>query len=77
MFVKWLIKEKGITEKSARDINCRLGRVLRIIDTSKLPKEEVAISKLETSPDYADMTLSIKSQLKRSIRLYSEFKKSR
>ena len=74
-FIKWLQKEKNYKEKSAYDVASRLKRVKQILGTTKIPMD--ALEKIEKNDNFLKLTVSVKSQLRISLRLYNEYKNSK
>lgn len=72
-FLTWLRTEKGLSERSARDVVSRLRRAMSIIDSDKVTS--TSLEKLNVGAEFASLTMSVKSQLRRSIALYTEFSK--
>jgi len=71
-FSEWLEKNKGMSRKSSHDVASRLKRAMAILGTENISGEDV--SKLEGKEEFQALSLTVKSQLRRSIRLYAEFK---
>lgn len=72
-FKNWLETEKQLSQRSARDVCSRLRRSKDIAGISKVSSKSV--SNLEDIDEFNDLSSSVKSQLKRSIKLYLEFSK--
>ena len=72
-FQAWLIKEKTMSDRSARDSVSRLKRVLRIISQEKI--DSTTITKLNETDEFQNLSIFIKSQLRRAVALYQEFEK--
>lgn len=70
-FNEWLMQEKGFSLKVSHDIASRLKRVQKFLDTDKI--HEGSLSGLEAISEFKDLSMSVKSQLRRAIRLYNEF----
>lgn len=70
-FFTWLTMEKHMGERSARDTVSRLRRVLRIVDENAVC--DATMQKLNKTNEFATCSVFVKSQLKRSVRLYQEF----
>lgn len=70
-FVDWLMKSKKLGLRSARDVQSRLNRVLNSSEKAYLLKEE-GLKRLVSSISESS---SVKSQLKRAVLLFKEFKK--
>ncbi|MES9782042.1 MULTISPECIES: hypothetical protein [Bacillus cereus group] len=79
LFNTWLIEHRGMKEKSAKDVISRLNRVLKLIDLEldAFNREKVSYDKivdsLIQSSEFMQFSGSVKSQLKRSIKLYEEY----
>lgn len=71
-FQAWLVSQKHMQPKSARDTTCRLNRCQTIIGR-QWRSVATAIQKLEDSKEYGEFSVFIKSQLKRALRLYGEY----
>ena len=72
-FDEWLKGKFGYADKSARDVRSRVKRAKYLVDvTAKLPDDEV-IFRLCQHPEFKDLTVSVKSQLKRGVKLYREY----
>ena len=72
-FYRWLRSKKGFTNRPARDVISRVRRVDRLIKIPKGSTAEKLISKLSQRSEFKVLTSSVKSQLKRAIRLLKEF----
>lgn len=72
-FLTWLKSEKGLGERSARDVVSRLKRAMAIIGGDAITDESLQV--LNSDSSFANLTMSVKSQLRRSVSLYSEFLK--
>ena len=70
-FADWLKEEKGISSKASHDVECRLRRAKRIIGSEEISNED--INRIEEFEAFKDLTITVKSQLRRAIRLYSEY----
>lgn len=70
-FSDWLIKKKNLTPRSAKDVKSRLSRIARSNEkfySLGEPLLKALIENLTTSS-------SVRSQLKRAVNLFKEFKK--
>lgn len=72
-FLTWLLENKNMSIRSARDVISRLKRVLLIIHCDEL--DDTSIHLLNTKSDFLDLSISVKSQLRRAASLYIEFQK--
>ena len=72
-FLEWLKTEKNMSIRSARDTVSRLKRVLRIVDENSISLRTT--DKLNRTTEFVNSSIFIKSQLRRAVTLYQEFKK--
>lgn len=71
-FKDWLINSKGLEIKSARDVVSRLNRANSICDLNFNKAVEKIIFDLNENTNFNKLSLTVKSQLRRAIRLYKE-----
>jgi len=74
-FNSWLVDEKTLSARSASDVISRINRVAKYFDVDLLKKNNNAeidylVEKLDATLSF---TKSVKSQIKRAIKLYVEF----
>lgn len=69
-FKNWLIKEKKMNDRSARDVISRLKRSVNITNSSN----EIISCEMLTDEIIINMSTFVKSQLRRSVSLWIEFK---
>lgn len=72
-FYDWLILKKQMSNRSAKDVISRCKRVCKLTVSSEI--EKGTEQTLEKISEYNECSMFIKSQLKRAISLYNEFKK--
>lgn len=72
-FKIWLCEQKKYTERSARDVCSRLKRVCVLLGQENA--ENCNIDDLENNDDFKALTMSVRSQLRKSVKLFLEFKK--
>ena len=74
LFVDWLQKEKKYTPRAAGDVLSRVNRANRIypLDKPFIPNDY--ISQLIENDEYVNMSVNVQSQIKRAIKLYSEYR---
>lgn len=70
-FKQWLIHNKGLSDRSSNDVISRLKRVCKILNRSEISSDTV--SALNQSSNFKALSTSVKSQLRRSIKLYEEY----
>ncbi|MGN0495655.1 MAG: hypothetical protein ACI4GW_05455 [Lachnospiraceae bacterium] len=71
-FKKWLDETTNYTKATKSNIVSRIKRADRIIP---IVVEDVYLFNLSNQPEFQDMSVSVKSQIRRAIRLYLEFMK--
>lgn len=68
-FLIWLQENKNMSNRSARDVVSRLKRAMLIINTYKVTNN--SLESLNSNSEFKNLSMSVKSQLRRSITLYS------
>ena len=71
VFKDWLIKKKMLKNRSAQDVESRLKRVKSLLGIKTI--NENSLKKLNNNEVFLSLTTSIRSQLRRSVKLYLEF----
>lgn len=71
-FKHWLLTENAMQPRSAKDVVSRFRRLMRMGLTEKDIKSE-KIKDLYRSDDFSNLSMSVKSQLKRSANLYIKY----
>ncbi len=72
-FTEWLQKEKKYKEKTSHDVVSRLKRVKLFLGAADEPL--VALNRIENNKDFKRLTHSVRSQLRKALRLYDEYQK--
>jgi DNA (cytosine-5)-methyltransferase 1 len=75
-FSSWLSSNKGFTGAAAKDVACRLRRASSFCDFDWEASADSNVFSLGRSENFQSLTVSVKSQLRRSVKLYGEFLKS-
>ena len=70
--LEWLITTKKMSNRSAKDVISRKGRVLRMLGTDEIDAN--TLEKLLICDQFNGSSMFIKSQLKRTVALYMEYK---
>ena len=70
-YSEWLEKEKGLSHKVSHDVNSRLRRVCQILSSENIDDKTLAL--LEANANFRSLSMTVKSQLRRSVRLYIEY----
>ncbi|MBE4907879.1 hypothetical protein IMZ08_07405 [Bacillus luteolus] len=73
LFKQWLQNEKGLKERSARDVVSRLKRAEKFMDLKYESSYDEIVEKLERNKGYCDLKTAVKPQVKRAIKLYKEY----
>jgi len=74
VFRTWLRETQSYTDRSAGNVVSRLHRVRKLIGpVTRFNRTVDAVHALEKTTDFSKFSASVKSQLKRAIRLHSEF----
>lgn len=76
-YTHWLIDGKGLSERAARDAKSRLLRANGILEFNDVRDPDVYLAKLDKEEQFADLSSSVKSQLRRSVRLFCEYAEQR
>lgn len=71
--LEWLINEKNMSVRSAKDVISRCGRVCRMLNINSIGKD--TLENLQRNDEFEYSSMFIKSQLKRAVILYNEFDK--
>lgn len=69
-FAEWLENEKGLSHKVSHDVDSRLKRVQLLLATDEINKNTVSL--LEKNEKFKSLSMTVKSQLRRSVRLNLE-----
>ncbi|WP_429966507.1 hypothetical protein [Enterococcus sp. AZ058] len=72
----WLIVNKQFKVRSARDVKCRLKRLDSISPLSICEENEYYLYDVEKKREFRDLSTSVKSQLRRSKRIFDEYRES-
>jgi DNA (cytosine-5)-methyltransferase 1 len=72
-FFQWIIKTKSLSEDSAGDVISRIKRAKSIMEIDVPIDIETLLFHFSGKPAFKKLTTTVRSQLKRSIRLYKEF----
>jgi DNA (cytosine-5)-methyltransferase 1 len=73
-FREWLQNTKSLTKDSAADVVSRIKRAKNIMDLDVPVDIETLLFHFIGKPAFKSLTITVRSQLKRSIKLYREFK---
>lgn len=74
-FKNWLCEQKNYTERSARDVCSRLKRVYLLLHKETIDKKTV--DDLEINDEFKGLSMSVRSQLRKSVRLFLEYKNNK
>lgn len=70
--LEWLMTTKKMSVRSAKDVISRKGRILRMLGIDEI--DDTTLEKLLVCDQFIDSSMFIKSQLKRTVTLYMEYK---
>lgn len=70
-FKIWLSEVKGMQHRSIKDIESRLKRVNSLLESDSITRDSVY--QLEKNEAFNLLTVTVKSQLRRAIKLYCEY----
>jgi len=73
-FREWLQNSKSLTKNSAEDVVSRIKRAKNIMEIDVPIDIETLLFHFMGKPAFKTLTITVKSQLKRAIKLYKEFK---
>jgi len=73
-FREWLIASKSLTKNSADDVVSRIKRAKNIMEIDIPLDTETLLFHFMGKPAFKALTITVKSQLKRAVKLYKEFK---
>ena len=72
-FKKWLDATKDYTKPTKSNIVSRLKRANSILEITDDP---LYLYRLSNSPEFGKLTVSVRSQVRRAVKLYYEYKES-
>lgn len=71
-FYEWLIKEKAYSERVSKDVISRYKRAEKILPSFG-EVDDYYIFTLEHRADFKELSINVKSQIKKAVQLYAEF----
>ncbi|MCL6633108.1 MAG: hypothetical protein K6T63_10805 [Alicyclobacillus herbarius] len=74
-FSKWLMEQKKIGKRSAKDVCSRVRRAARFYDLNSSESDDEIVFRVTQHPDFKMLSLNVRSQLKRAVRLYREYRR--
>lgn len=69
--LEWLVNEKNMSIRSAKDVISRCGRVCRMLNVTSI--DSMTLDNLLNNEEFDGSSMFVKSQLKRAITLSLEF----
>lgn len=72
-FSIWLKSNKGFSDAAANDVSSRLRRACSFYDIDWEADLDSNLFSLGRKEEFKQLTVSVKSQLRRSVKLYAEF----
>lgn len=76
-FTSWLVQNKGLSVRSSNDVKSRLIRAEGILPLERIDKPGLFLARLDQTSEFQELSQTVKSQLRRSVRLFSEFVKTK
>lgn len=76
-FRTWLLLNTKLNKKSMSDVISRLRRASQFIDVFKQKDGDELLFKLGRKPKFKELEVSVKSQLRRAVRLYKQYEKNK
>ena len=73
-FSKWVKSKIGLSGRSLKDVVSRAKRVSNFVDLSLKISDVALLSRLEKHSEFSKLPLTVKSQLRRALRLFRQFK---
>ena len=74
IFLEWLMNDKKMSIRSAKDVLSRCSRIYRMLDINSLDSN--TLENLQNNEEFENSSMFIKSQLKRAVVLCLEFMNS-
>ena len=74
LFLEWLIANKKMSQRAAKDVLSRCKRARKIVEDDVINKQ--TIEQLNISEEFNSKSMFIKSQLRRAVNLFCEYKDS-
>jgi hypothetical protein len=75
-FKQWISQTHGYTDKTVRDVVSRLNRVRKLVKLTANDSQESILDMLEKNNKFKSCGYSVKSQLRKSVKLHFEFLES-
>jgi hypothetical protein len=74
LFREWLKSDRGLQEKSARDVVSRIRRVTKMINEINLENSyEDILHNLNNNEEFKSLSVYVQPQIKRAVSLYQDF----
>lgn len=71
IFLIWLMDEKKLSQRAAKDVISRCKRICKILSINEI--EFTTIENLNINKEFSEKSMFIKSQLRRACNLWVEF----
>lgn len=72
-FKEWIKEKEKYSERGSRDVISRIKRIEIILHIKNINKE--TLSELENNKEFQQLSMSVKSQLRRALKIYYEYEK--
>ena len=73
-YAEWLVRSAGLENRSARDVISRTRRVGGMISLDSKMQTCDLLHELGKKEQFKQLTISVRSQLRRALKLYRDFK---
>lgn len=70
-FYNWLITEKAMNTRSAKDVISRCKRICNMLSADTITVD--SLDELNSNEQFCELTMFIKSQLRRAVALWNEY----
>ena len=74
-FKAWLIDYAGFSGISAKDVVSRVRRASEMVNMDAKMDTEDLLHKMSKNAGFKDLSVSVRSQIRRAVKLYKEFDK--
>lgn len=72
-FREWLKQSAGLADRSAGSVVSRMRRASGLVNLDSKIDTDDLLHKMSKHPDFKGLTVTVRSQLRRAVKLYREF----
>ena len=72
-FKTWLKQNTKLGDRAIKDVVSRLKRAKNYVDIGKEKNAKNLISQMDDNPNFRALSITVQSQLRRAIRLYTQY----